>query len=163
MKEKHKISNYPSKNKKTETYKLGDTLVTKNFYDAKDAYVRELINEENGIKEVKHFTAKGVLAKLEHFVEDKRHGQEIKYLIAKANESVKSTKMYDNGKLHGENITYNENAQIIKHEVFADGKLVLKYLREDSDSNDITNVQIINKENIENLPKAEYEKLQSYI
>jgi antitoxin component YwqK of YwqJK toxin-antitoxin module len=163
MKEKHKISNYPSKNKKTETYKLGDTLVTKNFYDAKDAYVRELINEENGIKEVKHFTVKGVLAKLEHFVEDKRHGQEIKYLIAKANESVKSTKMYDNGKLHGENITYNENAQIIKHEVFADGKLVLKYLREDTDSNDITNVQIVNKENVENLPKEEYEKLQSYL
>jgi len=163
MKEKHKISNYPSKNKKTETYKLGDTLVTKNFYDAKDAYVRELINEENGIKEVKHFTVKGVLAKLEHFVEDKRHGQEIKYLIAKANESVKSSKMYDNGKLHGENITYNENAQIIKHEVFADGKLVLKYLREDSDSNDITNVQVLDKVNVENLPKTEYEKLQSYI
>ena len=163
MKEKHKISNYPSKNKKTETYKLGDTLVTKNFYDAKDAYVRELINEENGIKEVKHFTVKGVLAKLEHFVEDKRHGQEIKYLIAKANESVKSSKMYDNGKLHGENITYNENAQIIKHEVFADGKLVLKYLREDSDSNDITNVQVLDKVYVENLPKTEYEKLQSYI
>ncbi|WP_373002951.1 hypothetical protein [Sulfurimonas sp.] len=163
MREKYKISNYPSKNIKTESYMLGDISVTKNYYDAKDAYVKELINEENGIKEVKHFTVKGVLAKLEHFVEDKRHGQEIKYLIAKANKSVKSIKMYDKGKLHGENITYNENAKIIKHEVYALGKLVLKYLREDSDSNDITNVQILSKENVENLPKAEYEKLQSYI
>lgn len=163
MREKYKISNYPSKNIKTESYILGDTSVTKNYYDAKDAYVKELINEKNGIKEVKHFTVKGVLAKLEHFVEDKRHGQEIKYLIAKANKSVKSIKMYDNGKLHGENITYNENAKIIKHEVYALGKLVLKYLREDSDSNNITNVQIINKENVDNLPKTEYEKLQSYI
>jgi len=163
MKEKHKIINYPSKNIKTETYKLGDTFVTKNYYDAKDAYVKELINEENGVKEVKHFTVKGVLAKLEHFVEDKRHGQEIKYFIPKANKSVKSTKIYDNGKLHGENITYNENGQIIKHEVYAAGKLVLKYLRKDSDSNDITNVEILDKDNVENLPKIEYEKLQSHI
>jgi len=42
MKEKHKISNYPSKNKKTETYKLGDAFVTRNFYDAKDAHVKEV-------------------------------------------------------------------------------------------------------------------------
>jgi len=157
MREKHKISNYPSKNIKTETYKLGDTFVTKNYYDAKDAYVRELINEENGIKEVKHFTVKGVLAKLEHFVEDKRHGQEIKYSIAKANKSVKSTKVYDNGKLHGECITYNQDDEIIKQEVYALGKLVFKYLRED---NNIISIQIVDKDNIENLPKEEYEKLQ---
>ncbi len=68
--------------------------------------------------------------------------------------------MYDNGKLHGENITYNENSEIIKHEVFALGKPVLKYLRKDSESNDITNVQIVDKDNVVNLPKAEHEKLQ---
>lgn len=82
---------------------------------------------EDGIKEVKHFTAKDVLAKLEHFAGDIRHGVEIKYFIPKANCSVKSSKMYENGKLHGESITYNENDEIIKHEVFADGKLVLKH------------------------------------
>lgn len=71
--------------------------------------------------------------------------------------------MYDNGKLHGENIIYNENAQIIKHEVYALGKPVLKYLRKDIDSNDITSVEIINKEDVDKLPKTEYEKLQSYI
>ncbi|WP_294966047.1 hypothetical protein [Sulfurimonas sp.] len=162
MKEKHKISNYPSKNKKTETYKLDDTFVTKHFYNAKDAYVKELINEKDGIKEVKHFTDRGVLAKIEHFVEDKRHGLETKYIISKANESVKSTKMYENAKLHGENITYNENAQIIKHEVFAEGKVAIKYLRKDVDSTEITNVEIINKEYIEKLPTIELEKLQAY-
>ncbi len=160
MKEKHKISNYPSKNKKTETYKLGDAFVTRNFYDAKDAHVKELVNEENGIKEVKHFTLKGVLSKLEHFVGDKRHGQEIKYFIPKANKSIKSTKTYDNGKLHGQSITYNQNDEIIKQEVYAFGKLVFKYLRKNSDSSDITNIEIVDKDNIENLPKTEYEKLQ---
>jgi len=161
MREKHKISNYPSKNIKTETYKLGDTFITKNYYDAKDAYVRELINEENGVKEIKHFTAKGVLSKLEHFVEDKRHGQEIKYFIPKANKSVKSTKTYSDGKLHGECITYNDNDEIIKQEVYTGGKLILRYLR--NDSKDITSIQIIDKDNIENLPTIEYKKLQENI
>ncbi|EDZ62066.1 hypothetical protein SMGD1_0196 [Sulfurimonas gotlandica GD1] len=158
MREKHKIINYPSKNIKTETYILGDTFTTKHYYDAKDAYVRELINTENGITEVKHFTVKGVLSKLEHFVDDKRQGVETRYSIAKANKSVKSTKTYDNGKLHGECITYNDNNEIIKQEVFALGKLVFKYLRKDSV--DITNVQIVDKDSVENLPKSEYEKLQ---
>jgi len=161
MKEKHKITKYPSRNIKTETYKDGDTFVTKHYYDAKDAYVKELIYLKDGIKEVKHTTAKGVVSKIEHFVEDKRQGQEIKYFISKANGSVKSTKLYDEGKLHGENITYNENGEIIKHEIYAVGKLVLKYLRKDS--KDITNVQIVNKDNIVNLPKTEYEKLQTNI
>ncbi|PHS59191.1 MAG: hypothetical protein COB17_01325 [Sulfurimonas sp.] len=163
MKKKHKISNYPSKNKKTETYYEGDTFITKNYYDAKDAYVKELTYFKDGIKEVKHYTAKGVLAKIDHFVEDKRHGLETKYFISKSNAIVKSTKLYDDGKLHGENITYNENNEIIKHEVYAAGKLVLKYLREDNSSNDITNVQVINKDNIMNLPTTEYDKLQSHI
>ena len=160
MKENHKITKYPGGNKKTETYKENDTFVTKHYYDAKDAYVRELIYLKDGIKEVKHHTAKGVLSKVEHFVEEKRQGQEIKYFISKADGSIKSTKTYDNGKLHGENITYNENGEIIKHELYAEGKLAVKYLREDSDSNEITNVQIVDEEQVENLPKKEYEKLQ---
>ncbi|QOY54536.1 hypothetical protein HUE87_11820 [Candidatus Sulfurimonas marisnigri] len=163
MKEKHKIINYPSKNIETETYIDGDTFVTKHYYNAKDAYVRELINFKDGIKEVKHFTMKGVLSKVEYFVEDKRHGVETKYFIPKANESVKSTKTYNNGKLHGECITYNDNDEIIKQEVYADGKLILKYLRNDSNNNDITNIQIIDKDDINNLPKTEYEKLQHNI
>lgn len=158
MKEKHKIINYPSKNIKTETYILGDTFVTKHYYDAKNAYVRELIIIENSITEVKHFTAKGVLSKLEHFVDAKRHGIETRYSISKANKSVKSTKTYDNGKLHGESIIYNDNGEIIKQEVFALGKLVLKYLRKDSPN--ITNIQIVDNDNVANLPKSEFEKLQ---
>ena len=163
MKEKHKITKYPSKNPKTETYIDGETFVTKHYYDAKDAYVKELIYLKDGIKEIKYFTKIGVLSKLDHFVGDKRQGQEIKYFISKADGSIKSTKIYDDGKLHGENITFNENGEIIKHEVFAVGKLVLKYLRNDSESNEITNVQIVNKDNIENLPKEEYDKLQTNI
>ena len=163
MKENHKITKYPSKNTKTETYVDGDTSVTKHFYDAKDAYVKEFISVTDGIKEVKHITAKGVTSKLEHFMQDKRQGQETKYFVSKADGSIKSTKIYDDGKLHGENITYNENGEIIKHEVFARGKLVLKYLRKNSDSNDITNVQILDEDNVANLPKIESEKLQTNI
>ena len=163
MKEKQKITKYPSGNIKTETYKDGDTFITKHFYDEKDAYVKEFISLTDGIKKVKSNTAKGVTSKLEHFVGDKRQGLETKYFVSKADGSVKSTKIYDNGKLHGENITYNENSQIIKHEVFANGKIVLKYLRKDSDSQDITNVQILSNDNVINLPKIEYEKLQANI
>jgi len=159
MKEKHKITKYPSRNIKTETYKDDDTFVTKHFYDAKDAYVKELIYLKDGIKKVKHHTTQGVVSKLEHFVEDKRQGMETKYFVSKADGSIKSTKLYDDGKLHGENITYNENGEIIKHEVFARGKRVLKYLREDSDNNDITSVEILDEENVVNLPKIESEKL----
>ncbi len=163
MKENQRITKYPSKNKKTETYQDGDTFVTKHFYDAKDAYVREFISLKDGIKKIKHINIKGIATKLEHFVDDKRQGQETKYFVSKADGSVKSTKIYNDGKLHGENLTYNENGEIIKHEVFAVGKLVLKYLRKDSDSSDITNVEIIDKDNVENLSKAEYEKLQTAI
>ena len=163
MKEKYKKSNYPSKNLKSETYKEGNTFVSKLYHDDKSGYVKELTNLKDGIKEVKHFTVKGVLAKLEHFVEDKRDGIETKYFIPKANKSVKSTKTYSDGKLHGECITYNDNDEIIKQEVYAAGKLVVKYLRNESNNNDITNVQVVDKENIENLPQTEYEKLQDSI
>ena len=161
MKEKHKISYYPNKNKKTETYLDGDVSVTKHYHNARDAYVKELINLKDGVKEVKHFTLEGVLSKLEYFVEDKRHGIETKYSVPKANKTVKSTKTYHNGKLHGECITYNDNNEIIKQEVFALGKLVLKYLRKDS--NDITSIEIIDQDNVKNLAKSDYAKLQDNI
>ena len=124
MKDKKKIIKYQSGNIQTETYQDGDTFVTKHYYNAKDAYVKELIYLKDGIKTVKHHTEKGVLSKLEHFVDDKRHGLETKYYVSKADGSIKSTKSYENGKLHGEKITYNENAEVIKREMFADGKLV---------------------------------------
>ncbi len=163
MKEKHKIIKYPSSNIKIETYMDDDTSVTKYYYDAKDAYVKELIYLKDGIKKIKHTNVNGVVTKLEHFVEDKREGQEIKYFISKADGSIKSTKIYADGKLHGENITYNEKAEIIKHEVYAMGKRVLKYLRENSENNEITNIEILDKEQIVNLPKIESEKLQTYM
>lgn len=158
MKEKYKKTNYPSRNLKSETYFEGDMFITKHYYDDKSGYVRELINLKDSIKEIKHFTPKGILSKKEHFVKDKRHGVETKYFIPKANGSVKSTKTYDDGKLHGESITYNENDEIIKQEVYAVGKLTLKYLR---NNNDITHIQIMNRDNVADLPKAEHEKLQS--
>lgn len=163
MKENHKITKYPSRNIQTETYEDGDTSVTKHFYDAKDAYVRELIYLKDGIKKIKHTTAQGVVSKVEHFVEEKRQGLETKYIISKADGSIKSTKLYHDGKLHGENITYNENAEIIKHEVYAAGKRVLRYLRKNSDNNEISSVEILDKENVTNLPKTEYDKLQTSI
>lgn len=124
MKENQKIKKYQSGNVETETYQDGDTFVTKHYYNGKNAYVKELIYLKDGIKEVKYFTAKGVLSKIDHFVDDKRHGLETKYFISKANDTVKSTKSYENGKLHGEKITYNEAGEVIKREMFADGKIV---------------------------------------
>ena len=158
MKEKYKVTNYPSKNMQTETYKVGEVFITKHYYDAKDAYIRELIHIEEGVKEVKHFSVKGVLAKVEYFVDEKRHGVETKYSLVKADKSIKSTKTYENGKLHGRCITYNYNSNIIKEEVYANGKLTFKYLRDDLHK--VTNIQIIDKDNVDNLPKAEYETLQ---
>jgi antitoxin component YwqK of YwqJK toxin-antitoxin module len=163
MKEKYTKTNYPSKNLKSETYEENGTFITKHYYDDKSAYVKELTNLKDEIKEVKHFTVKGVLSKLEYFLRGKRHGIETKYFIPKANQSVKSTKTYNEGKLHGECITYNSNDEIIKQEVYADGKLILKYLRNNSNNNDIANIQIIDKDNVDNLPKAELEKLQDNI
>lgn len=123
MKEKHKIIKYQSGNIQTETYQDGDTFVTKHFHNAKNAYVKEYICLKDGIKEVRHITQKGVTSKLEHFVDDKRHGIETRYFISKQG-GIKSTKSYENGKLHGEKITYNEKGEVIKREMFADGKLV---------------------------------------
>ena len=123
MKENQKIIKYQSGNIEMETYQDGETFVKKHYYNAKDAYVKELSYLKDGIKKVKYFTEKGVLSKLNYFVDDKRHGLETKYFISKADGSIKSTKSYENGKLHGENIIYNEKGEIIKREIFALGKL----------------------------------------
>lgn len=160
MKEKHKITSYPSKNKKTETYQDGDTFVTKHFYDAKDAYVKEFISLTDGITKIKHLNRDGVAVKLEHFLGDKRHGMETKYIIAKADGSIKSTKLYDNGKLHGENITYNDKGKIIKHEVYALGKLVLRYIRDET--GEIVDVNVVDKQSIENLSAVDNDKFESF-
>lgn len=161
MKENQKIIKYPGGNPKTETYQDGDTFVTKHYHNGKNAYVRELIYLKDGISKIKHTNIHGVVTKLEHFSGEKRQGKETKYFISKADGSIKSTKIYDDGKLHGENLTYNEKGEVIKHEVFALGKPVLKYLRENTENNDITSVEILDKDNVINLPKAESEKLQT--
>lgn len=163
MKEKQKITKYPGGNKKTETFIEDGISITKHFYNEKDAYVKELISLKDGIKTIKHITSQGIVSKLEHFLDDKRHGEEIKYIVSKADGSIKSTKVYDNGKLHGQSIIYNQSAQIIKHEVYALGKLSLTYLRENTEHNDITSVNIVDKENLINLPIHEYEKLQTHL
>ncbi len=122
MNKKNTISSYPSKNIKIETYQEDDTLVTKFYYDAKNAYVKELTKEKDGTKDVKHFNVDGVLSKQEFFVDGKRHGIETRYLVSKAEKTVKSTKTYHEGKLHGECITYNALGGIIKQETFVHGK-----------------------------------------
>ena len=163
MKENQKIIKFPNGNTKTETYMDGETSVTKHYHTGRDAYVRELISVTDGVTKIKHINSQGVALKLEHFVDEKREGMETKYFASKENSSVKSTKMYHQGKLHGDNITYNAHSDIIKHEVFVAGKSVLKYLRENDDNNEITNFEILDKENIENLPKEENDRLQAYL
>ncbi|MGB5963948.1 MAG: hypothetical protein WBF77_09760 [Sulfurimonadaceae bacterium] len=159
--EEKTIKYYRGKRVATETYYEGDAFITKRYYDDKNNNVKEIVTVKGTSKEIKYFTASGVLSKRENFVKGIRHGVETRYFIPKANESVKSTKTYEDGKLHGECITYNQNDEIIKQEVFALGKLVLKYLREEGLSNDIESIEIVDKENVENLPKAAYDKLQA--
>lgn len=67
-----------------------------------------------------------MLSKIENFVNGKREGVETRYLVSKAPKTVKSTKTYVDGKLHGESITYDENSLIIKKEIFEFGKKVVK-------------------------------------
>ncbi|MDF1876267.1 hypothetical protein JHD47_00365 [Sulfurimonas sp. SAG-AH-194-L11] len=122
MNKKKTTTTYPNQRIKTETYQEGDTLVTKFYYNAKDAYVKELTKEKDGIKDVKHFNVNGVLAKQEYFVDGKREGIETKYLVSKPNKTIKSTKMYHEGKLHGESLTHNAIGEVIKKEVFVNGK-----------------------------------------
>ncbi len=156
------IKYYRAKRIGSESYKEGDAFITKIYYDDKKNSVKERTKVTGAHKEVNHFTSNGVFAKSENFLNDKRHGIETKYAISKANASVKSTKTYEEGKLHGESITYDLNDKIIKQEVFAFGKLVLKYLRKEGDTNEITGIEIIDQDNVEKLPTAELEKLQAH-
>jgi len=160
MKENYKSNNYPGGNIKTETYTEGNTSVTKHYHTGKNAYVKEFISEKDGIKEIKHFNTDGLISKLEYFKGDKREGVETKYLVSKANRSIKSTKTYKDGKLHGECTTYGAMAQIIKQEVFVLGKVVLKYLREDKESNEITSVKMIDEKSIEMLEQSQIDLIK---
>ncbi|MDA3947119.1 MAG: hypothetical protein PF439_10630 [Helicobacteraceae bacterium] len=160
MQEK-KTTYYRAARVATETYHEDDAFITKRYYDDKSNTLKEIVTVRGTSKEIKHFTPSGVLSKKENFVKGVRHGIETRYVIPKANESVKSSKTYEDGKLHGECITYDQHDKIIKQELFALGKLVVQYIRKDDLANDIEAVKIVDKENIEKLPKAAYDKLQA--
>ncbi len=149
---------YKSKNVQTETYTQDDAFITKHYYDDKNNHVRERILTKGSHKEVNSFTKEGVLAKSENFLNDIRDGLETKYIISRANKSIKSTKNYSNGKLHGESTTFNLNGDIIKQELFAVGKPVFKYLRDEAF--EIIGVEMIDKESVDNLPTMDAEKLR---
>ena len=150
---------YKSKRIQTETYTQDDAFITKHYYDDKNNHVRERILLKGEYKEVNSFTKEGVLARSENFLNDIRHGLDTKFIIAKADKSIKSTKNYANGKLHGESTTYNLSGDIIKQELFAMGKLVFKYLRDDAF--EINGIELMDKESIDNLPSFEAEKLRA--
>ncbi|MCJ7765244.1 MAG: hypothetical protein MUP09_04810 [Thiovulaceae bacterium] len=152
---------YRSKKIESETYQQGDALIVKLYYDNQKNNVKERTKTIGLHKEINHFTADGVFAKSENFLNDIRHGVETKYAVSKADQSVKSTKSYEEGKLHGESITYDLNGKIIKQEVFALGKLVLKYLRKDNTENEIQGIEIVDRDNVGKLPTADFEKLQA--
>ncbi len=146
----------------TETYYEGDAFITKRYYDDKANNVKEMVTVKGTSKEIKHFTASGVLSKTENFLKGVRHGIETRYVIPKADESIKSTKRYQDGKLHGECMTYDQTGKIIKQEVFALGKLVLKYLRKKDLDNEIEGIEIIDKESLKHIPETDYDTLESY-
>ena len=158
--EEKTIKYFRSKRVGTETYHEGDTFITKRYYDDKANNLKEVVTVKGTSKEVKYFTASGVLSKRENFVKGVRHGLETRYIIPKADESVKSTKTYQDGKLHGECMTYSQTGSIVKQEVFALGKLVLKYTRSKDLSNDIVGIEIVDKESLKHLPETAYDELQ---
>jgi len=145
----------------TETYYENDAFITKCYYDDKANNVKEMVTVNGTSKKIKHFTASGVLSKTENFFKGIRHGIETRYIIPKADDSVKSTKTYEDGKLHGECMTYDQTGRIIKQEVFVLGKLVLKYLRKKDLANDIEGIEIVDKESLKHLPETAYDKLQT--
>jgi len=161
--EEKTIKYFRGKRVGTETYYEGDAFITKRYYDDKANNVKEMVTVKGTSKEIKHFTASGVLSKRENFLKGIRHGIETRYVIPKADESVKSTKAYENGKLHGECMTYDQTGKIIKQEVFALGKLVLKYVRKKDLDNDIEGIEIVDKESLKHLPEAAYERLQAFM
>jgi len=160
MKENYKTSNYPGGKTKIETYRENGVSITKLYHNSRSGFVKEFTSEQDGVKEIKHFNEQGVLSKLEYFKGEKRDGLETKYLVSKPNKSVKSTKTYADGKLHGEAITYSENGEIIKQEVFVLGKVALKYLREDENSSEITKVEILDSDAIATLPQSELDLIE---
>ena len=159
--EEKTIKYFRGKRVGTETYYEDDAFITKRYYDDKANNVKEMVTVKGTSKEVKHFTASGVLSKTENFLKGIRHGIETRYVIPKADESVKSTKTYKDGKVHGECMTYDQTGKIIKQDVFALGKLVLKYARKKDLANDIEGVEIVDKESLKHLPEIEYDKLQA--
>ena len=161
--EEKTIKYFRGKRVGTETYHEGDTFITKRYYDDKANNVKEMVTVKGTSKEIKHFTASGVLSKTENFLKGIRHGVETRYIIPKADESVKSSKTYDNGKLHGECMTYDQTGKIIKQEVFALGKLVLKYVRKKDLTNDIESIEIVDKESLKHIPETAYDKLQVHM
>ena len=152
---------YKSKNVQTETYTKDDAFITKHYYDNKINHVKERILTKGPHKEVNSFNKDGVLAKSENFLNDIRDGLETKYIVSRANKSIKSTKNYSNGKLHGQSTTYNLNGDIIKQELFAVGKPVFKYLRDETF--EIMGIEMIDKDNIDKLPTIDAEKLREYM
>ena len=152
---------YKSKNIQTETYTQDDAFITKHYYDDKNNHVRERILIKGPNKEVNSFTQEGVLARSENFLNDLREGLDTKYIISKADKSIKSTKNYAKGKLHGESTTYNLSGNIIKQELFAMGKRVFKYLRDESF--EINGVEMLDNDSIDKLPTIDADKLRSYM
>ena len=160
MKENYKTSNYPGGRTKIETYTENDAFITKLYHNSRSGFVKEFTSEKDGVKEMKHFNDQGVLSKIEYFKNDKREGVETKYLVSKVNKSVKSTKTYSDGKLHGECTTYSATGAIIKQEVFVLGKVVLKYLRANENSDEITSIEMLDEASISKLPQAEQDLIQ---
>ena len=161
MSEKVTKKLYKNKNIETETYTQDDAVITKHYYNDKNNHVRERILIKGDSKEVNSFTKEGVFSKSENFLNDLRDGIETRYVVSKANKSIKSTKTYAKGKLHGESITYNLNDQIIKQEVFALGKLVFKYIRDED--LEIIGIEIVAKESVDNLPVTERDTLNAFM
>lgn len=152
---------YSKKRIQSETYEEDGAFITKSYFNDKANHVKERILIRGERKEINTFTENGVFAKSENFLGDKRDGIETRYFIPKANNSIKSQKTYCEGKLHGECFTYNMLGEIIKQEVFALGKVVFKYVRDEAFN--IVKITIVDDNAVAHLPKMEQEKLEGFI
>ena len=110
---------------------------------------------------ISSFNQEGVFSETERFLIDRRSSSETRYVISKANNTIKSSENYVNDKLHGESITYNTEGKIVTQEVYAWGDLVFKYIR--NGLFDIIGIELIKKDKVEDLPQCELDLLQTFM
>lgn len=92
-------------------------------------YVNIIDGKEVIEGEYKHLTDKGLVRGITNYVNGKKHGPCIRFFVSdgELNGNISRIKYYENDKLEGEYISYNELNQINKHCYYLNGELHGEY------------------------------------